>query len=131
MEERLKLVFPSEEYKEQMQEFVDEFRENEENVIYGSGSIEKVESFEEWLQKVNDDLSKEKSEAKGRVQAMQYLAVRKEDNKIIGVIQIRYRLNEHLYNLGGHIGDSIRPSERNKGYSTEMIGLALKEAKKL
>lgn len=131
MEERLKLVFPSEEYKEQIQEFVDEFKRNGENVIHGSGSIEKVESFEEWLQKVNDDLSKEKSEAKGRVQAMQYLAVRKEDNKIIGVIQIRYRLNEHLYNLGGHIGDSIRPSERNKGYSTEMIGLALKEAKKL
>lgn len=131
MEERLKLVFPSEEYKEQVQDFVDEFKRNGENVIHGSGSIEKAESFDEWLQKVNDDLSKEKSEAKGRVQAVQYLAIRKDDNKIVGVIQIRYRLNEYLYNFGGHIGDSIRPSERNKGYSTEMIGLALKEAKKL
>jgi hypothetical protein len=31
----------------------------------------------------------------------------------------------------GHIGDGIRPSERRKGYATAMIGLALKEAKKL
>jgi len=31
----------------------------------------------------------------------------------------------------GHIGDSIRPSERRKGYATAMIGLALKEAKAL
>lgn len=131
MEGRIELVFPTEIYKEQVQDFVDEFKRNGENVIHGSGSIEKVESFDEWLQKVNDDLSKEKSEAKGRVQAVQYLAVRKDDNKIVGVVQIRYRLNEYLYNFGGHIGDSIRPSERNKGYSTEMIGLALKEAKKL
>ena len=32
---------------------------------------------------------------------------------------------------GGHIGDGIRPSERRKGYATEMIRLALIECKKL
>ena len=128
---RLKLVFPSEEYKEQIQEFVEEFRKNGENVIPGSGGLDKLPSFEEWLKKINEDLSKETVEEKGRVQATQYIAVSIGDNKIIGVIQLRYRLNEHLYNYGGHIWDSIRPLERNKGYSTEMIGLALKEAKKV
>ncbi len=131
MESRMKLVIPTEEYKQQVLECVEEFKNNGEERVHGSGSIEKMGSFEEWIQKVNDDLSKEKAEAKGRVQAVQYIAIRKEDNKLLGFIQIRYRLNDYLLKCGGHIGDSIRPSERNKGYSTEMIGLALKEAKKL
>lgn len=32
---------------------------------------------------------------------------------------------------GGHIGDGIRPSERNKGLGTQMIALALQECQKL
>ena len=47
------------------------------------------------------------------------------------MIDIRHRLNDYLLNLGGHIGYSIRKSERQKGYATEMLGLALKECIKL
>ena len=36
-----------------------------------------------------------------------------------------------LLQEGGHIGDGIRPSERRKGYATEMVRLALLECKKL
>lgn len=128
---RLKLVFPNEEYKEKIADFVQEFRNNGENLIPGSGGLDRLPSYEDWLKKINEDLSKEKAESKGRVQAKQYIAVRIDDDKVIGVVQVRYKLNEYLYNYGGHIGDAIRPSERNKGYSTEMIGLALKEAKKV
>lgn len=128
---RLKLIIPTQEYKEQMKEFIDEFKENGEETIYGSGKLERLDTYEEWLQKINEDLNKQTAEEKGRVQAAQYIAVRKEDNKVIGIIQLRYTLNEKLYNHGGHIGDSIRPSERNNGYSTEMIWLALQEAKKV
>ena len=39
--------------------------------------------------------------------------------------------DRNLLQCGGHIGDGIRPSERRKGYATAMIGLALKECKKL
>ena len=44
---------------------------------------------------------------------------------MVGAISIRHYLNEKLRNSGGHIGDGIRPSERRKGYATEMIALAL------
>ena len=44
---------------------------------------------------------------------------------------IRHYLNDYLLNYGGHIGDGIRPSERGKGYATEMIRLSLSECKKL
>ncbi len=131
MEDELELIFPSKEYKEQVEQFKEEFINNNENDIPGGGGLEREETFEDWMQKINDDLSEEKSKERGRVPSVLYLAFRKQDKKLIGIIQIRYELNEYLFKCGGHIGDSIRPSERNKGYSTKMISLALKEAKRI
>lgn len=50
---------------------------------------------------------------------------------LLGAVNIRHKLNEELFRTGGHIGDGIRPSERRKGYATEMIRLALIECRKL
>ena len=52
-------------------------------------------------------------------------------NRLIGAVNIRHYLNENLLKTGGHIGDGIRPSERRKGYGTEIIRLALIECQKL
>lgn len=54
-----------------------------------------------------------------------------EKNKILGVVNIRHRLNEGLLSRGGHIGYGITPSERRKGYATEILRLALDKAKEL
>ena len=50
------------------------------------------------------------------------------DNRILGVVNIRPRLNENLRVRGGHIGYGVRPSERGKGYATAMLRLALTKA---
>ena len=50
---------------------------------------------------------------------------------MVGAVNIRHYLNEHFLAYGGHIGDGIRPSERRKGYATQMIGLALEECRKM
>ena len=50
---------------------------------------------------------------------------------MVGAVNIRHDLNDYLLKYGGHIGDGIRPSERRKGYATEMIRLALEECRKL
>lgn len=50
---------------------------------------------------------------------------------MVGAVNIRHYLNDHLLLCGGHIGDGIRPSERRKGYATQMIGLALEECRKI
>lgn len=60
-----------------------------------------------------------------------FFALDIERNIFVGAVNIRHALNERLLLKGGHIGDGIRPSERRKGYATEMIHLALKECKKL
>ena len=54
-----------------------------------------------------------------------------ERDILLGAVNIRHYLNDYLLQFGGHIGDGIRPSERRKGYATEMIRLALIECKKL
>lgn len=54
-----------------------------------------------------------------------------EDRKIIGAVNIRHRLTEHLFNCGGHIGYGIRPSERRKGYATKLLAFSLEKAREL
>lgn len=54
-----------------------------------------------------------------------------ERNILLGAVNIRHYLNDYLLKYGGHIGDGIRPSERRKGYATEMIRLSLMECKKM
>lgn len=63
------------------------------------------------------------------VPAIQYVSF--DDNgKALGFLHLRLRLNENLLNKGGHIGYSIRPSERRKGLAKEQLRLGLLEAKK-
>ena len=74
----------------------------------------------------------ELKEAKdGKVPDSVFFLLDIDRNILVGAINIRHYLNDYLLKYAGHIGDGIRPSERNKGYATEMIKLALIECKKL
>lgn len=70
-------------------------------------------------------------EEKGKVLDSVYFCLDEERNIMVGAVNIRHSLNEHLLKYGGHIGDGIRPSERRKGYATIMVGLALEECRKI
>ena len=46
------------------------------------------------------------------------------------MIDVRHELtNEFLRNYAGHIGYGVRPTERKKGYATQMLALALEFCK--
>ena len=49
------------------------------------------------------------------------LCIRKADNKMVGCMQVHHVLNEQMKNYTGHVGYSVRPSERRKGYATRML----------
>lgn len=49
------------------------------------------------------------------------LCVRKADNRMVGCMQVHHVLNQQMREITGHVGYSVRPSERRKGYATQML----------
>lgn len=49
---------------------------------------------------------------------------------LVGVANLRHRLNAQIKHIGGHIGLGIRPSYRGNGLSVLLLSLVLLEAKK-
>ena len=125
---KLYLRFPRPEDKDMVLEFKKEFLESGQKVAGFSG-LDKMD-FDEWYEKINKDLSKETC-GENRVSATHFLTFRKDDDKLVGMVQVRHELNDYLSKFGGHIGDCVRPSEQGKGYATEQIGLALDFCKAL
>lgn len=44
---------------------------------------------------------------------------------VVGRVSVRHVLNEALAQVGGHIGYGVIPSQRNRGYATAMLRLAM------
>ena len=120
---RLTLAAPEERFREQILAYRTEFLEAGDHMA-GCAGLDRAPSFERWLQAVRAN-SREETVGRGLVPASNYLAIRLTDHRLVGFIDVRHRLNEVLFQSGGHIGYSVRPGERRQGYATEMLRLAL------
>jgi len=130
MMNELELQLPTLNHKQAAENFKSEFLEMQEVIIYGSALFDQME-FEQWLAH-NTNNRQESTVSMGWVPATTFFAVRKRDRKIVGIIDIRHNLgNEFLAQYGGHFGYSVRPSERKKGYATEILKMGIKYAKSL
>ncbi|MEQ8157004.1 MAG: GNAT family N-acetyltransferase [Clostridiaceae bacterium] len=125
--ENIILVKPKEELNNAAMEYKQEHLENEEKVLHGSSLLDQL-PYDEWLELVKNN-SSVKTVTSDWVPASTFFAVRKSDNKIVGMIDIRHCLNDFLKNYGGHIGYGVRPSERCKGYASQMLQLGLEYCK--
>ena len=105
----------------------EEHFKNGEKVINGSELLDQMESYEEWLTAVTNNTVLE-TVNENWVLTDTFFAVRKRDNKILGIIDLRHTLNDFLKDFG-NCGYSVRPSERRKGYATEMLRLLIGVAK--
>lgn len=124
----LELQLPSERHRQRAAEFKQEFFDAGERVINGSALFDQMH-YDAWLANTVRN-SDPKTVQDDWVVASTFFAVRASDNRIIGMIDVRRSLDsDFLANYGGHIGYAVRPSERRKGYATQMLQLALSYAK--
>ena len=134
MKDEIILVKPAIEYKEQAINLIEEVEkvDTDEKIRYPGFSRlqEYKDNYEEWLKRI-DKYTKKENLPEGRVPASVFFSIRKRDNKLVGIIDIRHELNDYLYNYGGHIGYSILPSERRKGYAYKQLMLGLEFCKKI
>lgn len=128
--ERLILRLPTEFDEKEILDIVQEFKNCGENIIPGSSGVENFEDYHKWLEQ-NLIYSKKETLPEGRVLGTQFISVRKSDGRIIGFVNLRHELNDYLLKYGGHIGGSVRPSERKKGYGSEQLKICIKYCKEL
>ncbi|MGM9881906.1 MAG: GNAT family N-acetyltransferase [Bacilli bacterium] len=131
--EQFYLEVPSIKRKNEVIEYINEFVFYNSD-INGTGSLDKIlegYTFEQALERCLNMEKEEYAKKIGRCQSKTFLLIRKNDNRIIGTINVRWNLTEEMKQFGGNIGYGIRPTERRKGYNKINLYLGLIEAKKL
>lgn len=122
MSDRL-LILPSEEWLEEVRAYRQEFLAADSS-LDGAGALRRFEDPAAWLEEVRR-YERPETVPEGKVQATQFLCVRPADGRLLGMLQVRHTLNDYLERFAGHIGYSVRPSERRKGVAAWMLREAL------
>ncbi len=131
--EKFYLEKPSIERKAEIIEYINEFVKYKSD-INGTGSLDKILDgypFEQVLERCLNIENEEYAQKIGRCPGKTFLLIRANDNRIVGTINLRWNLSELMLQFGGHIGYSIRPTERRKGYNKINLYLVMIEARKV
>ena len=128
--DEIKLTMPSLEYGEDIFRFRQELIEaNDVDSFAGCGSLRKCTNITEYLNIISKWMSANTC-PDSNVPSDSYIAVRVKDNKIVGIIDFRHHIDHPILGLwGGHIGYTVRPSERGKGIAKEMLRLNLQNCR--
>jgi predicted acetyltransferase len=131
--ERLGLAAPATRWEAAYLAFLDDFAAAGEPRIPAASGMELARSdFAAFVQRLQDD-ERGVSLKPGIVASSAYWLLRRDPNgvTVLGVSALRHALTPALEDAGGHIGYSIRPAERRRGYGTRILGLTLPHARAL
>lgn len=121
--EEFVLIRPTTEFERQISEYRQAFLDCGDSMD-GCGQLRKFENIQGYINFCSE-LEKSPNGLDGFVPSTQLILVRKSDNKLVGMLDIRHYLNDYLEKFGGHIGYSILPCERKKGYAKQMLKMSL------
>lgn len=128
---KIKLVMPSLIYKTQYLNIVQKYKLDIKNTGFDIFiPLSNSDTFEYDIKKLQLT-SHGINLPQGFVPESVFWLLNEDSNSIIGAISIRHKLTPKLEFRGGHIAYYIIPSQRQKGYGSKMLKLALKECKKL
>ena len=126
----VRLAEPGLEYRDDIAAFRAEAMADAAHIPGGSG----LESFEDpaaWIDHCRA-LTDPATLPPGYVAAEEWMLLRGAQNRILGLVNIRLSIDDdYLREYGGHIGYGVRPSERRKGYASQMLALALERCREL
>ena len=122
------LIEANEKYIDELQKFKDEVLQADKDnndQFAGCMGLRDCSTSKEWIDICKLRKSSETCEQVGTsVPSTTYFAIREHDQRLVGVIDLRHHINHPILSTwGGHCGYSVRPSERGKGYATEMLRL--------
>lgn len=123
MRPELKLILPSAEWADEIADFRREFLASGSSMD-GQGPLARMADPLEWIAWSHAQQKRETCAA-GLVPATQFLYVDEQAHHLAGMIQVRHELNDYLARFGGHIGYSVRPGDRRRGYGTRQLKAVL------
>jgi predicted acetyltransferase len=130
MQNSIKLVKPSTEYKDEYISFYEDWKDSGEDIVPWVVEKEPYD-FNDMVNLLYAQDSEDKIIDESFVPHSTYWLLNEISGKIVGAANVRHRLNEKLLNSGGHIGYGIRPSERRKGYASQLLALTLERTKEM
>ncbi len=122
--DKLMFVRPSLDNKDDALDYIYEFYKYNSPIEGVNGLHKYLDNYEGWLEKINKESTQEATEKV--VPNDTFFIYRENDNRLIGIVNIRKELNERYKRFGGNAGASIRPTERGKKYSNIILYGVLK-----
>ena len=124
---------PSKKWKDEIIDYVNELVMYKSD-INGIETLTKIldgYSFDDALEYCLNLSNEEFCKSLNRPLVKTFLLIRKEDERVVGALNIRWNYIGNVTKFTGNIGYGIRPSERRKGYNKINLYLGLIEAYKI
>jgi predicted acetyltransferase len=94
-----------------------------------AGDLDSADGFAEWVRRLTEQEDRGKPAPADFVHCTYRWMV--EGDRVLGGIALRHELNDFLLDVGGHIGFSVRPSERRRGLASWALAETLELAHRM